>query len=203
MFNAGTVRPWTPLSPEIETVVVAVSIQTTPKVRKAGVQFSDPESPGGVEITTSDFLQQCRLSALARFRSRSDSASGCHTIEHVVPPKLGDRGPTGSILVHVSSDIMQTWERSAPGDPPAKHAHVVEQLHLALEDLADQDVHGFLALTDEQRAIFVPDLVQLVQEALERTSFAKLTQKPIVNWEGTLVKSVRPPYLVLVISIGT
>lgn len=172
------------------------------KPRAACVQFADPNAPGGVEITTAEFLKECRQSALARFRTRHDPSGDCRTVEHVVPPKLGDHGSTGSIIAHLSTQLCDAWEASAPGTTRERSAHVEEQVQLALEDLAEQDMHGYLALTEEQRALYAPDLEQLVTEALDRTSFSHLLRKPVVNWEGTLVQSVRPPHLILVVSVS-
>ena len=172
------------------------------KPRLACVQFSDPNAPGGVEITTTEFLKECRQSALARFRARRDAHGDCRTIEHIVPPKLGDHGSTGSIVAHLSTTLCDAWESSSPGSTRERAAHVEEQVQLALEDLAEQDMHGYLALTEEQRALYAPDLEQLVTEALDRTSFSHLLRQPQVSWEGTLVQSVRPPHLILVVSIS-
>lgn len=182
--------------------VEAITVRTVLKPRVARVQFSDPNAPGGVEITTTEFLKECRQSALARFRSRRDPSGDCRTIEHVVPPKLGDHGSTGSIVAHLSQALCEAWEASSPGNPRERAAHLAEQMQLALEDLAEQDMHGYLALTEEQRALYAPDLEQLVTEALDRTSFSHLLRRPEVSWEGTLVQSVRPPHLILVVSIG-
>lgn len=76
-----------------------------------------------------------------------------------------------------------------------------EEIHLALTDLADQDMHGYLALTDAQCDLFRPDLIQLVNESLDRTSFSHLGRHADPRWEGTLVERVRPPYLILIVSI--
>jgi hypothetical protein len=180
----------------------AITVRSVLKPRVACVQFSDPNAPGGVEITTTEFLKECRQSALARFRARRDPHGDCRTIEHIVPPKLGDHGSTGSIVAHLSTALCDAWEASSPGTTRERAAHLEEQMQLALEDLAEQDMHGYLALTEEQRALYAPDLEQLVMEALDRTSFSHLLRRPEVSWEGTLVQSVRPPHLILVISIS-
>ncbi|MFO1536105.1 MAG: hypothetical protein ABR586_10605 [Thermoplasmatota archaeon] len=108
----------------------------------------------------------------------------------------------GSIIAHLSTQLCDVWEASSPGTARERAAHVEEQVQLALEDLAEQDMHGYLALTEEQRSLYAPDLEQLVQEAFDRTSFSHLLRKPFVSWEGTLVQSVRPPHLILVVSVS-
>ncbi|MEA3203492.1 MAG: hypothetical protein QOI63_1167 [Thermoplasmata archaeon] len=180
----------------------AIHVRTLLKPRLARVQFADPNAPAGVEITTAEFLKECRLSALARFRARRDPSGDCRSVEHVVPPKLGDHGSTGSIIAHLGTRLCDAWEADALGTTRERAAHVEEQVQLALEDLAEQDMHGYLALTEEQRALYAPDLEQLVTEAFDRTTFSHLHVKPQVNWEGTLVQSVRPPHLILVVSIS-
>lgn len=172
------------------------------KPREPCVQFSDPTAPGGVEITVTEFLSQCRQSTLARLRTRRDPHPECHTVEHAVPPKHGDPSSTGTIVAHVSKEVWQAWETATPGTPKQRKAHVEGQLHLAMEDLAEQDMHGYLALTDDQRSLFVPDLAQLMAEALDRTTFSHLGRVASTHWEGTLVESVKPPFLALVVSIG-
>jgi hypothetical protein len=163
----------------------------------ARVQFSDPNAPSGVEITTVQFLKECHQSAMARLR-----VPQCITVEHVVPPKLDDHGSTGSIIAHLGTRLCDAWEADALGTTRERAAHVEEQVQLALEDLAEQDMHGYLALTEEQRALYASDLEQLVTEAFSRTTFDRLGLKLEAHWEGTLVQSVRPPHLILVISVG-
>jgi hypothetical protein len=171
------------------------------KPRHAGVQFADPAAPSGMEVSRDDFLKECRASAIARFRSREPGWLGCRTIEHPVPAQPGSQGSTGMIVAHLSPAVCRAWEASASGGAPARRAHVDSEVDLALTDLADQDMHGYLALTDAQCELFGPDLVQLVHEALDRTSFSRLGVKAEPQWEGTLVERVRPPYLVLIVSI--
>lgn len=173
-----------------------------PKPRQACVQFADPTAPAGQEVSTEAFLRECHQSALARFRSCHDGGVGGHTIEHRVPPRPGGQRSTGMIVAHVSPAVCADWENSAEGDSRQKHAHMETQMHLALEDLADQDMHGYLALTDAQCELYGPDLAQLVGESLDRTTFSHLGRRPDPHWEGTLVEQVQPPYLVLVVSIG-
>ncbi len=173
-----------------------------PKPRHACVQFADPTAPAGMEVSAKAFLKECRQSALTRFRSRHDARIGCRTIEHPVPPKPGNKDSTGMIVAHVSPAVCWVWETNATGSPSEKRAHVEKQIHLALEDLAEQDMHGYLAVTDAQCELYGPDLVQLVNEALDRTSFSALGRHADAHWEGTLVERVRPPYLVLAVSIG-
>jgi hypothetical protein len=68
--------------------------------------------------------------------------------------------------------------------------------------LAAQDFHAYLALTDAQGLVFRQDLSQMFDEALDRTSFSRLRRRAETRWEGTLVESIRPPSLVLAVSIG-
>lgn len=175
---------------------------THPKSRQASVQFADPSAPSGVQVSTAAFLKECEQSALARFRGRRQGRLACRTIQHLVPPKPGDEGSTGMIVAHVSPEVWSAWETGLPSSLLEKRAHIEAQLHLALEDLADQDMHGYLAITKEQCAIYKPDLTQLMDEALDRTTFSRLGRRSDPNWEGTLVGRVQPPYLVLVVSIG-
>lgn len=168
------------------------------KPRQARVQFADPNAPGGAEIATADFLKECRDSAMARLR-----VSECFTVEHVVPPKLGDIiGSTGTIIAHISPALWDAWEANTRGTTRERFAHVDDQVQLALGDLAEQDMHGYLALTEEQCAIYAPDLEQLIAEAFGRTTFDRLGHKIVAAWEGTLVDRIRPPRLFLVVSVG-
>ena len=171
------------------------------KPRHASVQFADPAAPSGIEVSREDFLKQCRASAIARFRAHEPGWLGCRTIEHPVPAQPGSQGSTGTIIAYVSPAVCRAWEAAAPGGAQARRAHVDTEVDLALTDLADQDMHGYLALTDAQCELFGPDLVQLVLESLDRTSFSHLGLKAEPHWEGTLVERVRPPYLVLIVSI--
>lgn len=176
---------------------------TAVKPRHACVQFSDPTAPSGTDLLTSTaFLKECRGSALARFRRRGDARVSCRTIEHPVPPKPRCPDSTGLIVAHVSPAVCWAWEQNTPGTAREKRAHVEEQIHLALSDLADQDMHGYLAVTEEQCKLYDPDLTQLVTEALDRTTFSHLGREVDAHWEGTLVEKVRPPFLVLAVSIG-
>lgn len=174
----------------------------TQKSHQACVQFSDPAAPEGVQVSTATFLKQCRESALDRFHGPRGRSAGCQTIQHDVPPKPGDEGSTGKIVAHVSPEACTAWESGLPANLRKGHDHIEAQIHLALGDLADQDMHGYLAFSKAQCAIYGPDLVQLIDEALERTTFSGLGRKAECNWEGTLVGRVTPPYLILVISIG-
>jgi|SRR5688572_8169590 len=174
---------------------------TSSKPPHACVRFADPSTPDGMEVSTAKFLGECQQAAWARFGGGSAGRDGNRTVEHSVPPKPGDQGSTGMIVAHASAGLLQAWEASASGTPAQRRSHVESELHLALDDLADQDMHGYLAMTDELCAIFDPDLVQLLAESLDRTSFSHLGRKPEAHWEGTLVERVQPPYIVLVVSL--
>lgn len=172
-----------------------------PKSRHASVQFADPTAPSGMEVTRDDFLKQCKDAATARFRRADPAWPGCRTIEHPVPTLPGNAGSTGMIIAHVSPAVCRAWQASAPGNAADQRSHVDGELQLALTDLADQDMHGYLALTEAQCALFRPDLIQLVTESLDRTTFSHLGRRPDPRWEGTLVERLRPPYLILIVSI--
>lgn len=171
------------------------------KSRHASVQFADPTGPSGMEVTREDFLKQCKDAATSRFRRADSTWTGCRTIEHPVPTLPGNPGSTGMIIAHVSPAVCRAWQASAPGTAADKRSHVDEEVQLALTDLADQDMHGYLALTDAQCDLFRPDLVQLVTESLDRTTYSHLGRRPDPRWEGTLVERLRPPYLILIVSI--
>jgi len=171
------------------------------KPRHASVQFADPAAPSGIEVSREDFLKQRRASAIARFRLHEPGWLGCRTIEHPVPAQPGSGGSTGTIIAYVSPAVCRAWEAAATGTLQVRRAFVDAQIDLALTDLADQDMHGYLALTDAQCELFGPDLVQLVDESLDRTTYSHLARKADARWEGTLVERVRPPYLVLIVSI--
>lgn len=171
------------------------------KPRHAGVQFADPTAPSGMEVSRDEFRRQCRASAMARFRAREPLWPGCRTVEFPVPALPGSTGSTGTIIAHVSPTVCRNWEATVAGSQSEKRAHVEAQMKLALQDLADQDMHGYLALTDAQCELFGPDLIQLVTESLDRTTFSHLGRRPDPHWEGTLVERLRPPYLVLIVSI--
>lgn len=171
------------------------------KSRQGTVQFSDPEAPSGAEVSAQEFLKDCRASAMARFRKADPDWVGCRTIEHPVPPSSEGGESTGMIVAHVSPAVCRSWEANHTGLARQKRAHVDTQVNLALEDLATQDMHGYLALTKAQCDLFGPDLVQLVCESLDRTTFSRLGRRADPRWEGTLVERVRPPYLVLAVSI--
>lgn len=169
---------------------------------EACVQFSPPAALEGVGVSAATFLRQCRESALARFHGPRGPGTGCQTIQHHVPPKPGDEGSTGKIVAHMSTEACNLWKSGLPANVRDKRGHIDAQVHLALSDLADQDMHGYLAFSKAQCEVYGPDLVQLIHEALERTTFSRLDRKADCNWEGTLVGRVTPPYLVLVVSIG-
>jgi hypothetical protein len=169
--------------------------------RQTRVRLSDPKVAGGIEAITTHFLRDARQSALGRFGHRT-LASGCHTAQLTVPARPGAGGCTGTIVAHVSAPTFRAWMDSTYGTPAQRKEHVIEQMQLVLQDLSDHNMHGYLALTDAQCDVYDQDLVQLVTESLDRTSFSHLKRPCSVHWEGTLVKSLQPPVLVLVVSIG-
>lgn len=167
--------------------------------RTACVQFADPEAPDGIDITLPAFLDGCRKSAVARWQDATQLHAGVRTIVHT-QTEAGK--PTGSIVLHLHDRAFALWQSVAPGAPTTPRAFVESEIRAVLTELAEQGVHGLIAFTEAQRALFVPDLVQAVTEALGRTSFAKLGREPKIHWEGTLVETVRPPVLTLVVSLG-
>lgn len=165
-----------------------------PGIRTACVQFADPEAPDGIDITIPSFLDACRRSAIARFHDPKDLRTAVQTFVHTQ-----GTGPdsTGSIALHVHKQAFESW---AAANPQGKRG-VESELHGVLEDLAAQGLHGLIAFTEAQRALFVPDLEQAVLEALERTSFPSLARKARIHWEGSIVERVRPPTVTLVVSL--
>ncbi len=155
-----------------------------------------------LEAVTLSFLQQAQRSARARFAGDPRWARGCHTAQVAVPPDAHGAGCSGSIVAHVSPALVHDWAAIGTGSLRDRKAHVLRQLQLVLQDLSDHDMHGYLSLTDAQCDIYGQDLVQLVTEALARTSFPALRRECHVHWEGTLVRSLRPPVFVLVLSIA-
>lgn len=165
--------------------------------------------PRGLEAVTEEFLSQARASAVERFQGailsarRARAAQACHTEQRATSPAgIGATGTTGSIVIHASPTLVAAWGAVADGSPKQRTAHVRSQIQLVLQDLVDHDLHGCLALTDTQCDVYDLDVVQLVAESLERTTFPALGRPASVHWEGTLVQSLRPAMLVLVISIG-
>ena len=173
----------------------------TLKPHHASVQFADPTAPSGMEVSRADFLKQCRESAMAHFRAHQPIGRGARTIEHLVPALTGSQGSTGMIVAHISPAVCRAWDATVEGNAQTKQAEVEAQVQLALGDMADQDIHGYLALTEAQCKVFEPDLIQLVNESLDRTTFSHLGRKADPHWEGTLVERLKPPYLVLIVSI--
>lgn len=164
-------------------------------------QSATPPSRG-LEAVTVDFLMQSRRSALAHFGAHGAWSADCHTVERTVPAQGGDSGCNGTIVAHVSGPIYDAWVAAAEGTLTQRKAHVEAQVQLVLQDLSDHDIHGYLALTQAQCEVYDQDLVQLVRQSLDRTTFTGLQRECAVHWEGTLVRSLQPPVLVLVVSIG-
>jgi hypothetical protein len=161
------------------------------------------------EALTARFLADAHASALSRFemqRLRASAPTNLLTGEgrsvrwNVQAPEARVHC-TGSIVMHVSAPAFAAWAASAPGAAAQREVHVLSQLQLVLQDLADHDVHGCLALTEAECDAYDLDLVQLVAESLDRTSFARLRQAADIHWEGTLVRSLDPPSFVLVVSV--
>jgi hypothetical protein len=168
---------------------------------KTRVRSLDRAAARGVEVLSAEFLQQARESALAHFEGHTFLPGGCVTVQCRVAPRPGTGACPGTIMAHVSGAVLKAWEAAADGSAAEKKAHVLEQLQLVLTDMADHDTNGCLALTDAQRDVYDQDLAQLVTESLDRTTFCRLRRKAEVHWEGTLVRSLRPPFLVVVVSI--
>lgn len=160
-----------------------------------------------LDALTHEFLGETRASAMQRFEGHRLEASApsnvlageCRTVERTVSSSL--RGCSGTIVAHISAPAFAAWTAAEPGFPAQREAHVLAQLQLVLQDLADHDVHSCLALTETQCDVYGLDLEQLVAESLDRTTFSHLGKPADVRWEGTLVKSLDPPALVLVVSL--
>ena len=162
-----------------------------------------------LDALTDEFLGETRASALGRFeghRIRAVAPSNvlageCRTVERTVRHGPGHPACQGKIVAHISGPAFAAWAASEPGYPAQREGHVLTQLQLVLQDLADHDVHECLALTQTQCDVYALDLEQLIAESLDRTTFSHLRQHADIHWEGTLVKSLDPPALVLVVSI--
>ncbi|MES2154713.1 MAG: hypothetical protein V4510_06210 [bacterium] len=172
------------------------------KPRQTELLVANKREDVGPEATTLHFLNQARHSALGHFDHPRTLFATCFTARCDVPGRAGAEASTGSIVVHVSHPLFKEWAATATGLPAARRAHVIEQLGLVLQDLSDHDVHVVLALTDAQCEVYGKDLIQLVNESLNRTTFARLGRSAKVHWEGTLVQSMTPPSIVAVVSLG-
>ncbi|MFA5944165.1 MAG: hypothetical protein WC876_06840 [Candidatus Thermoplasmatota archaeon] len=177
--------------------------------RQTLVRPSQAQGGLDLEALTTEFLGDTHESAISHFevhRIRSSAPSNllagdCRTVQRTVTAGHGDGGCNGTIVAHISAPAFTAWAATGPGQPQQREAHVLAQLQLMLQDLSDHEVHGCLALTQSQCDVYDLDLVQLVTESLERTTFSHLRQPAEIHWEGTLVKSLDPPALVLVVSI--
>jgi hypothetical protein len=154
------------------------------------------------------FLGEMRSSARGRFeRHRRGSAApsnlldgDCRTVERTAATAFREQC-SGTLVAHISAHAFSAWVAAEPGYPPQREAHVLAQLQLVLQDLADHGVHECLTLTESQCDVYDLDLAQLVAESLDRTTFSHLRRQADIHWEGTLVKSLDPPVLVMVVSI--
>src|ERR1041385_6813075 len=102
------------------------------------------------EALTTRFLADAHASALGRFelqRLRASAPSNLLTGEgrsvqwNVQEPEARVHC-SGSIVMHVSAPALAAWAASAPGSAAQREVHVLSQLQLVLQDLADHDVHG-------------------------------------------------------------
>lgn len=169
--------------------------------REATVEYVPP-TKRGLEAATASFLKQARRAALVRFEQPRLLFNTCLTVHCAVPARSTTEGGTGAIIAHVSPPLLKAWMMAAYGNQVERRAHVMAQLALVLQDLSDHDLHVQLALTDAQRDAYDDDLGQLVTESLSRTTFSHLGKTAKVHWEGTMVRSLKPPFLLLVVSIG-
>lgn len=177
--------------------------------RQTLVRPSQAEGGLDIEALTNEFLGDAHASAVVHFESHRRSASApsnflagdCRTVQRTVTSGHGAGGCNGTIVVHVSAQAFAAWCAGRPGSPLQREAHVLSELQLLLQDLSDHEAHGCLTLTQAQCEVYDLDLVQLVTESLERTTFSLLRRQAEVHWEGTLVKSLDPPALVLVVSV--
>jgi hypothetical protein len=163
-----------------------------------------------VDGLTTEFLASMRRAAVARFDRQRDQAglpvnvlaNGCRTFQMSVPATGTAHLCGGVIVAHVSGPAFAAWVASQTGSLLVREDRVTAELQLVLQDLCDHDVQGCLTLTESQCEVYDLDLVQLVAESLDRTSFSRLQRQADIHWEGTLAKSLDPPVLVLVVSIG-
>lgn len=159
---------------------------------------------------TNDFLGSMRRAAVDHFEHQRDEeglpvnllAGDCRTFQMSVPASGSGRLCGGTIVAHVSGPAIALWVASETGSLLVREERVMAQLQLVLQDLCDHDVQGCLTLTESQCEVYGLDLMQLVAESLDRTSFSRLQRQADIHWEGTLVTSLDPPALVLVVSIG-
>lgn len=176
--------------------------------RQTLVRPSQAEGGLDLEALTTEFLDDAHQSAVGHFeghrlRSLVPSnllAGDCRTVQRTVAAGP-DGGCNGTIVAHVSAQAFAAWSANGSGPALQREAHVLAQLQLVLQDLSDHEVHGCLALTQSQCDVYDLDLMQLIAESLERTTFSLLRHPAEVHWEGTFVKSLHPPALVLVVSI--
>ena len=148
-----------------------------------------------------NFLKQARQTALGRFDPTKLPLHGCATIQCAVPGKAEAGGFTGTIVLHVSPPVLEAWTKVAQGTVAERRSSVMGQLRLVLKDLSDHDLQACLALSQAQSDVYEQDLSQLVAESLERTTFTELRRHANIHWEGTLVRSMDPPFCIVVASI--
>lgn len=162
-----------------------------------------------LDALTNDFLGEMRRAAVGHFESQRARAEtpinlltgDCRTFQMTLPVGEVPRLCAGTIVAHVSGSAFACWAAAEPGSLAEREARVIAQIQLLLQDLSDHDVHGCLTLTESQCEAYDLDLMQLVAESLDRTSFSRLHRQADIHWEGTLVRSLDPPSLVLVLSI--
>ena len=162
-----------------------------------------------LDALTNDFLGEMRRSAVDHFDRTRDAAptpiniltGDCRTVQMSIPATESPRICGGTIVAHVSGPAFAVWAAAGTGSPAEREEQVLGQLQLVLQDLSDHDVQGCLTLTSSQCDAYDLDLRQLVAESLDRTTFSHLQRQADVHWEGTFVRSLDPPALVLVVSI--
>lgn len=162
-----------------------------------------------LDALTNDFLGETRQAAVRHFEAQRQAAGAalnllsgeCRTFEMSVPAGGTTHLCGGTIVAHVSGPAFACWAASERGTPAQREERVIAQLRLLLQDLCDHDAQSCLALTASQCDAYDLDLRQLVAESLDRTSFAHLQRQADIHWEGTFVRSLDPPALVLVLSI--
>ncbi|MHB8634727.1 MAG: hypothetical protein ACYDBQ_12335 [Thermoplasmatota archaeon] len=166
------------------------------------LRFGDPHGPAGFDITPTAFLRDCLDAARLRFRGDRTFCTRCWTVEHPTPRPGGGLGATATIVAHFSTEVVDSWRATLPGTALERKALVERELQLVVEHLSYQVPAGFLAITEEQRALFLLDFGQLVDEALARTSFHLIGRGSDSTWEGTLVTNLRPARLVVALTVG-
>lgn len=165
-------------------------------------RIPDGSDPAAIEH---GFLCHAQASSQRRFAAQGEGDASW-IVGLRLPPSASSQDGAGAIVLYVSKPFLQSWADRAEGEDRSGgrgRMHVMEQLAQVLHELADQGMHARLQLSQAHGDAYGLDLEQLVAEALGRTTHARLGRPANVRWEGTLVKSLQPPELVLAVSLAT